>query len=115
MCKKERGKGYLYKLGIQALLEPRHPRRIEVEPSNSEPPLVTNIRGNVILNFIIYIFQVTRDRMMKEMDEVYPEYGFAQHKGYGTKAHMAAIKEHGVCKEHRWSFSPVKYYPPIPR
>jgi len=42
-------------------------------------------------------------------------YGFEQHKGYGTKAHMAAIYKHGPCKEHRWSFNPVKSgnYPPM--
>ena len=48
--------------------------------------------------------KVTRDRLMLEYDKKYPEYLFAQHKGYGTKAHYEAIKQHGVCEIHRRSF-----------
>lgn len=48
--------------------------------------------------------KVTRDKMMKELDSVYPNYGFASHKGYATKAHRNAIIEHGYCPEHRRSF-----------
>ena len=48
--------------------------------------------------------KVTRDRMMKELDSVYPNYGFASHKGYATKRHRNAIIEHGYCPEHRRSF-----------
>ena len=51
------------------------------------------------------IAKVTRDRMMKEYDEVYPEYGFAGHKGYGTAKHIQAIKEHGICPLHRKTFT----------
>ncbi len=54
------------------------------------------------------IAKVTRDRIMSEYDSVYPEYGFARHKGYGTKLHMAAIKKHGPSPIHRRSFRPVK-------
>lgn len=50
------------------------------------------------------IAKVTRDRIMREYDEVYPEYGFAKHKGYGTAAHIGAIKEHGPCPLHRKTF-----------
>lgn len=50
------------------------------------------------------IAKVTRDRIMREWDEVYPMYGFAKHKGYGTAAHIAAIKEYGLCPLHRRSF-----------
>lgn len=49
--------------------------------------------------------KVTRDRIMREWDEVYPQYGFAGHKGYGTAKHIAAIKEHGLCSIHRRSFT----------
>ena len=49
--------------------------------------------------------KVTRDRIMRKMDEVYPEYGFEKHKGYGTAAHIAAIKEYGLCPIHRKSFT----------
>lgn len=50
------------------------------------------------------IAKVTRDRIMKEWDEVYPQYGFGKHKGYGTSAHISAIKEYGPCILHRRSF-----------
>lgn len=52
--------------------------------------------------------KVTRDREMVALDLRYPQYGFAQHKGYPTKAHFAAIAEHGVIDEHRRSFGPVR-------
>lgn len=48
--------------------------------------------------------KVTRDRMMEEYDKLYPEYGFAKHKGYGTATHIAAIKEYGPCPIHRRTF-----------
>ena len=49
--------------------------------------------------------KVTRDRIMKQWDEIYPQYGFAKHKGYGTAAHITAIKEYGLCPIHRKSFT----------
>ncbi len=52
--------------------------------------------------------KVTRDRQMVEMDAKYPQYGFAKHKGYPTKAHFEAIAQHGVIDEHRRSYAPVK-------
>ena len=48
--------------------------------------------------------KVSRDRYMQELDAKYPEYGFAQNKGYGTAAHIEAIKKYGPCPEHRRSF-----------
>ena len=48
--------------------------------------------------------KVTRDRYMTELDETYPEYGFAKHKGYGTKAHYAALREYGPSPVHRPTF-----------
>ena len=48
--------------------------------------------------------KVARDQYMEEMDERYPEYGFAIHKGYGTKRHYAAVREHGLCPIHRKTF-----------
>ncbi len=50
------------------------------------------------------IAKVTRDRIMREWDKVYPEYGFAEHKGYGTAKHIQAIKKLGMCPIHRRSF-----------
>lgn len=51
--------------------------------------------------------KVTRDRLMVELDAQYPAYGFAKHAGYGTAAHLTALREHGPCPEHRRSFAPV--------
>jgi ribonuclease HII len=50
------------------------------------------------------IAKVARDRLMRELDEKYPQYGFAKHKGYGTKAHIEAIRTFGPCAEHRSLF-----------
>lgn len=50
------------------------------------------------------IAKVTRDRMMREWDTVYPMYGFEKHKGYGTKEHIDAIREYGICPLHRKTF-----------
>lgn len=51
--------------------------------------------------------KVTRDRWCAEYDLQYPQYGFAGHKGYGTAAHLQALREHGACPQHRKSFAPV--------
>ena len=50
------------------------------------------------------IAKVTRDRIMREWDEIYPQYGFINHKGYGTAKHIAALKEYGPCPIHRKTF-----------
>lgn len=51
--------------------------------------------------------KVHRDRWCLTLDQQYPQYGFAQHKGYGTAAHLAALRAHGPCAQHRTSFRPV--------
>jgi ribonuclease HII len=53
------------------------------------------------------IAKVTRDRAMRELDITFPDYGFAKHKGYITKAHTEALQEHGPCIEHRRSFANI--------
>jgi ribonuclease HII len=53
------------------------------------------------------IAKVTRDRFMVKLHDQYPEYAFAQHKGYGTRAHRAALAQHGPCPYHRFSYQPV--------
>lgn len=52
--------------------------------------------------------KVHRDRWCLELDTRYPQYGFAGHKGYGTAEHLAALRHHGACPQHRRSFSPVR-------
>lgn len=78
---------------------------------NREPdlpmPLMTIVKGdsqsaNIAAASILA--KVTRDRLMMEQDAIYPQYGFALHKGYGTKAHYAALTEHGACPIHRMTF-----------
>jgi len=56
------------------------------------------------------IAKVTRDNLMLAYDKVYPQYGFARHKGYGTKSHCQAIFTHGPCPIHRKSFQPIKNF-----
>jgi ribonuclease HII len=56
------------------------------------------------------VAKVTRDRIMEKYAKTYPEFDFAKHKGYPTKAHKEAIREHGVCPIHRQSFKGVKEY-----
>jgi ribonuclease HII len=51
--------------------------------------------------------KVYRDRWCADLDKAFPQYGFAQHKGYGTVVHLAALREHGACPQHRRSFAPV--------
>jgi ribonuclease HII len=72
----------------------------------------TALVGGDALSFSIaaasIIAKVTRDRFMLEMDAQYPEYGFAKHKGYGTRQHLEALKTHGPCPIHRRTFLPVQ-------
>ena len=53
------------------------------------------------------IAKVTRDRIMREIDREFPQFGFAKHQGYGTKTHLEALRIHGPCRHHRLTFQPV--------
>jgi ribonuclease HII len=81
---------------------------------NRAPPLsirVQTIVGGDAISLSIsaasIVAKVTRDRIMHEIDALHPGYGFASHKGYGTRAHAAALQRLGPCPVHRKSFSPV--------
>ncbi len=68
------------------------------------------VRGDVTVPAISaasILAKVTRDRWCQELDQRYPQYGFAGHKGYGTAEHLAALRTHGACPEHRRTFAPV--------
>jgi ribonuclease HII len=69
-----------------------------------------NIIGGDAKSFTIaaasIIAKVTRDRLMCELDACFPQYGFARHKGYGTRQHIEAIRTYGLCEIHRKSFHP---------
>ncbi len=57
--------------------------------------------------------KVTRDRIMQQYDEKYPDYGFSRHKGYATQLHLDAIEEYGFCDIHRQSFHPKRFLPQL--
>ena len=77
------------------------------EPDFGSIPVRTIIKGDSLSANIAaasILAKVTRDRFMEEQDAVYPQYGFALHKGYGTQAHYAALREYGPCPIHRRTF-----------
>ncbi|MCI8889043.1 MAG: ribonuclease HII [Hungatella sp.] len=67
-------------------------------------PIVKGDAKSISIAAASILAKVTRDRMMAEYDGLYPAYGFAKHKGYGTAAHIQALREHGPCPIHRRSF-----------
>ncbi len=76
-------------------------------PKGINLPCETVVKGDAASCSIAaasILAKVTRDRLMLEYDKKYPQYFFAQHKGYGTKAHYEAIAKHGICEIHRRSF-----------
>ncbi|MDO4269165.1 MAG: ribonuclease HII [Eubacteriales bacterium] len=70
----------------------------------SQIPIIKGDAKSVSIAAASIMAKVTRDRMMAEYDKLFPEYGFARHKGYGTAAHMAAVREYGPCPIHRRTF-----------
>lgn len=77
------------------------------EPDFGSIPVKTIIKGDSLSANIAaasILAKVTRDRFMMEQDQIYPQYGFAVHKGYGTQAHYAALRTYGACPIHRKSF-----------
>lgn len=76
-------------------------------PRNIKIPCETIVKGDSKSYSVAaasVLAKVSRDRLLAEYDRIYPQYGFAKHKGYGTKAHYEAIKKYGVCELHRISF-----------
>ena len=76
-------------------------------PPNLCAPAQTVVKGDALSESIAaasILAKVSRDWVLKELDAQYPQYGFAVHKGYGTAAHTAALREFGPCPEHRPSF-----------
>lgn len=70
-------------------------------------PIIKGDAKSLTIAAASVIAKVTRDRMMYELDEKYPEYGFGKHKGYPTKAHIEAVKKYGVLDFYRKTFSPI--------
>lgn len=83
---------------------------------NAKPPIThcrvqTIVKGDsrsLSIAAASIVAKVTRDRMMQELAEQYPEYGFERHAGYGTAAHLEALRRHGPCPAHRRSFAPIR-------
>ena len=76
-------------------------------------PTTSIIKGDlksITISAASVIAKVTRDRMLEELDKKYPEYGFIDNAGYGTKKHIEAIKKYGIIDEHRKTFKPVCDY-----
>ena len=101
------------KLGVKLALEglKQRPDVIMVDALNNMDtlgiPYISVVKGdakNYSIAAASIIAKVTRDRIMKEWDEIYPIYGFSKHKGYGTAEHIRVIKENGPCILHRKSF-----------
>ena len=74
----------------------------------SSTPIVDGDAKSLLIAGASVVAKVTRDRLMRELDREYPGYGFAEHKGYGTKHHAQALLEHGPTPVHRRTFRPVR-------
>lgn len=99
----------------QALNELPHQPTIALIDGNKAPPVQipceTIKKGDarsLSIAAASIIAKVTRDRMMKELDNQYPGYQFARHKGYGTAIHASALEKLGLCPQHRASFAPIR-------
>jgi len=99
------------KLGMKKCIENMDviPQIAIIDAVKIDTEIVTDsvVRGDALSYNVAaasILAKVTRDRLMCEMDEKYPEYGFKKHKGYGTKAHIEALKTHGKCPIHRNTF-----------
>jgi len=77
-----------------------------------QTPLVKGDARSFSIAAASVLAKVTRDRLMLGYDRQFPVYGFAEHKGYGTARHLAALAEHGPCPIHRRSFAPLKQAQP---
>lgn len=75
-----------------------------IDESIHQEKIINGDAKSVSIAAASILAKVTRDRYMEELGEKYPEYGFEKHKGYGTKAHIEAIKKYGITPEHRKTF-----------
>ena len=104
----------LWAMGAAVRALPRQPAAALVDGNRAPDlglPTETVVKGDarcISIAAASIVAKVTRDRLMRELGRRYPEYGFEAHKGYGTRAHLAAIDRFGVLDEHRRSFRPVR-------
>lgn len=71
-------------------------------------PVIKGDSKSLAIGLASIVAKVTRDRYMQILDKMYPEYGFAGHKGYPSKSHIEAIRKHGICPAHRTTYKPVR-------
>jgi ribonuclease HII len=99
-------------LALAQLQPPPEHVLVDGRPVKSMPfPHTALVKGDALSYSIAgasVLAKVTRDRLMREVDRLYPGYGFAEHKGYGTPQHLAAIRSLGPCPIHRRSFAPFR-------
>lgn len=84
---------------------------IDAIPMEIDIPYLSLIKGDALSVSIAaasIVAKTTRDAYMLEMDKIFPEYGFKQHKGYGTKQHLEAIERYGITPIHRKTYEPIK-------
>ena len=100
------------RLAVEKLATPPDHVLIDGLPVRGFPITQTALVQGDGLSFSIaaasVLAKVTRDRLMLDHDRVFPQYGFAQHKGYGTELHLERLRQHGPCPIHRRSFLPVQ-------
>lgn len=94
---------------------PVKPHQVYVDGTHIIPgvdvPQRAVVRGDALVPEVSaagIVAKVIRDRIMRTWDRAWPAYGFAAHKGYGTREHLRALLEHGPCPLHRFSFAPVR-------
>ncbi len=93
------------------MFRPQHLLLDAIELPSLDIPQTSIIKGDATCLSIAaasIVAKVTRDAMMEQMDAQYPGYGFARHKGYGTRVHIESLNRLGPCPIHRYSFAPVR-------
>jgi ribonuclease HII len=78
-----------------------------VAPLDQQQKIIKGDQRSLSIAAASILAKVNRDSFMEALDEQYPEYGFAGHKGYGTKGHRARLTSHGPCRAHRYTFKPI--------
>lgn len=81
---------------------------MKLDIDNQVVPIIKGDLKSITISAASVIAKVTRDRMMDELDKKFPFYNFKKNKGYPTKEHISVIEKHGILKEHRKSYAPIK-------
>ena len=104
LAMKEAIKTVQSKINLQHVLIDAMPLNIDISTTS----IIKGDSKSISIAAASVIAKVTRDKMMYDLDKVYPEYGYASHKGYPTKKHLEAIKKYGLIEGYRKTYGPVK-------